>query len=73
MKDIVEHIGGRRRTAEVGCVDAIAQRGVDSSVKPVGARRLMEVVKHERRRADGRERIGDAVARDVGRRAMYRL
>ena len=66
--------GARRSGGEIGGAEAALEHGVD---RGLDARRVLRaaeaVAQHHRRREEGRERVGDALAGDVGRRAVDRL
>src|SRR5258706_4405811 len=64
----------RVRSIYVGSAIAVAQRLFHRRLEPRGRGRLVQgMAQHQRRGQDGRERIGDALAGDVGRRTVDRL
>ena len=64
----VEHLRRLARPAQVrGESLALADDLVDRPVDPQRRRGVPEVAEHERGGPDGRERVRDALARDVGR------
>ena len=59
---------------EVRGPQPVAERGLDGGLDPIGVGAPVEAVaEHHRHREEGRERVRDALAGDVGRRAVDRL
>src|ERR1700694_5336324 len=60
-------------TAEIRCQHAGAGGCFDGAYDARGFAREAEMVEHQRRAPDSRNRVGDSLAEDVGRRAVNRL
>src|SRR6185295_6726604 len=64
----------RTRSIYVRRAETVAQRLLHRTLQAFGRGTLVErVAQHQRRRQDRRQRIGDALARDVGRGTVDRL
>ena len=62
------------RLRDVGRAIAFGERRAHRALDRVGKVAALErIAQHHRRRQDRRQRIGDVLARDVGRRAVHRL